>query len=158
MSEEKKYDQSQEEEPNCSTCNGDCSTCGHKKQDLRVKINDQSHIKLVLGVLSGKGGVGKSLVTSLLAAKLNKCGLKVGVLDGDITGPSIPKAFGVHEAAYQDHGLILPAVTKNGIKLISSNMLVENEDDPIVWRGSLICSLLTQFYKDVRWEESAVSS
>ena len=138
----------------CSSCTGDCSSCSHKKQDLKVKLNSKSKIKLVLGVLSGKGGVGKSLVTSLLATKLSQSGLKVGILDGDITGPSIPKAFNIHESAYQDEdGLILPAITKGGIKIISSNMLVENEDDPIVWRSSLLCSLLTQFYKDVRWEE-----
>ena len=135
----------------CSSCSGDCSSCSHKKQDLRVQINDKSKIKLVIGVLSGKGGVGKSLVTSLLASKLSKEGLKVGILDGDITGPSIPKAFNVHEFAYQENNLINPALTKGGIKLISSNMLLENEDDPIIWRGSLICSLLTQFYKDVNW-------
>ena len=134
----------------CSSCTGDCSSCSHKKQDLKVKLNSKSKIKLVLGVLSGKGGVGKSLVTSLLATKLSQSGLKVGILDGDITGPSIPKAFNIHESAYQDEdGLILPAITKGGIKIISSNMLVENEDDPIVWRSSLLCSLLTQFYKDV---------
>jgi Mrp family chromosome partitioning ATPase len=143
---------------NCkhSSCSGDCSSCsskcgGKSKEDFLVQINDKSNIKLVIGVLSGKGGVGKSLVTSLLAAKLSKAGLKVGVLDGDITGPSIPKAFNVHEHAYQEGGLILPAETKGGIKVISSNMLLDNEDDPIIWRSSLICSLLTQFYKDVKW-------
>ena len=144
---------------NCphSSCSGDCSSCSSKcggsKEDFLVQLNDKSKIKLVIGVLSGKGGVGKSLVTSLLASKLQKAGLKVGVLDGDITGPSIPKAFNVHEHAYQDSGLILPAETKSGIKLISSNMLLDCEDDPIIWRSSLICSLLTQFYKDVRWEK-----
>ena len=134
-------------------CNGDCEHCSHKSQDLRVTINDKSKIKLVIGVLSGKGGVGKSLVTSLLASRLNKEGLKVGILDGDITGPSIPKSFNIHENAYQEDGLILPAVSKNGIKIISSNMLLENEDDPILWRGTLICNLLTQFYRDVKWEK-----
>ena len=140
-----------------NSCSGDCSSCGHScggsKEDFLVKLNEKSSIKLVLGVLSGKGGVGKSLVTSLLATKLSKAGLKVGILDGDITGPSIPKAFNIHEPAYQEGGLILPAVTKGGIKLISSNMLLESEDDPIIWRSSLICSLLTQFYRDVRWEK-----
>lgn len=145
-------------EHNCShsSCTGDCSSCEHScgdKSSFLVQINDKSKIKLVLGVLSGKGGVGKSLVTSLLATKLAQEGLKVGILDGDITGPSIPKAFNIHENAYQEDGLIKPAITKGGIKLISSNMLLENEDDPIIWRGSLICSLLTQFYKDVKWEK-----
>ena len=136
-------------------CSGDCSSCvdkcGKYKEDLLIPLNDKSKIKLVIGVLSGKGGVGKSLVTSLLASKLAKSGLKVGVLDGDITGPSIPKAFNVHECAYQEDGLIIPAETKTGIKLISSNMLLDNEDEPIIWRGSLLCQLLTQFYKDVKW-------
>lgn len=141
---------------NCSEkeregCNGDCSHCSHKQQDLRVQINDKSNIKLIIGVLSGKGGVGKSMVTSLLANKLNKAGLKVGILDGDITGPSIPQAFNIHEPAYQEDNLIVPAVSKNGIKIISSNMLLEHEDDPIIWRGTLIANLLTQFYKDVKW-------
>lgn len=143
-------------EHNCSSssCSGDCSSCSekcHDRKSMIVQINDQSDIKLIIGVLSGKGGVGKSLVTTLLASRLNQRGLKVGILDADITGPSIPKSFNFHDFAYQDNGLILPGVTRNGIKIISSNMLLENEDDPILWRGSLICSLLTQFYRDVKW-------
>ncbi len=141
---------------NCSgecsgNCSGNCEGCsGHKKIPY-FELNDQSNIKLVLGVISGKGGVGKSLVTSLLATKLNDLGLKVGVLDADITGPSMGKSFGIKDKAYQDNGLILPHVTKKGIKVITTNMLLENDDDPIVWRGSMISSLIGQFYKDVKW-------
>ena len=124
-----------------------------KHEIEKLKMNDESHIKSVIGVISGKGGVGKSLVTSLLASALNQAGYKVGVLDADITGPSIPKTFGYNLFAYQTDNLILPGETKTGIKIISSNMLVEKEDTPIIWRSSLIVSLLGQFYKDVRWEE-----
>lgn len=137
----------------CEECGNDCSSCDKNNQDLLLKANSSTKIKRIIGVMSGKGGVGKSLVTSLLASKLQKKGLKVGILDGDITGPSIPKAFNIHEHAYQEDGLLLPSKSKSGIKIISSNMLLENEDDPIVWRGSLISSLLTQFYKDVNWGE-----
>ncbi len=143
---------------NCSSecsseCSGNCEGCsGHKKIPY-FELNDKSNIKLILGVISGKGGVGKSLVTSLLATKLNSLGLKVGVLDADITGPSMGKSFGIKDKAYQDNGLILPYVTKKGIKVITTNMLLENDDDPIVWRGSMISSLIGQFYKDVKWEK-----
>lgn len=134
-------------------CSGNCEGCsGHKKIPY-FELNDKSNIKLILGVISGKGGVGKSLVTSLLATKLNSLGLKVGVLDADITGPSMGKSFGIKDKAYQDNGLILPHVTKKGIKVITTNMLLENDDDPIVWRGSMISSLIGQFYKDVKWEK-----
>lgn len=139
---------------NCSSeCSGNCEGCSSKKKIPYFELNDKSHIKLVLGVISGKGGVGKSLVTSLLAVKLNSLGLKVGILDADITGPSMGKSFGIKEKAYQDNGLILPYVTKKGIKVITTNMLLDNDEDPIVWRGSMISSLIGQFYKDVRWEK-----
>ncbi len=146
MEEEKKCEECGE------NCSGDCDHCARKSQtDFRVELNDRSKIRLMIGVLSGKGGVGKSLVTSLLAKELSAKGMKVGILDGDITGPSIPKSFGIHEPAYQEENLLIPAVTSTGIKIISSNMFLENEDDPIIWRGSLISNLLTQFYKDVKW-------
>ncbi len=139
---------------NCSSeCSGNCEGCSSKKKIPYFELNDKSNIKLVLGVISGKGGVGKSLVTSLLAVKLNSLGLKVGILDADITGPSMGKSFGIKEKAYQDNGLILPYVTKKGIKVITTNMLLDNDEDPIVWRGSMISSLIGQFYKDVRWEK-----
>lgn len=137
-------------------CNHDCSSCKENcggGQIQKLILNDKSSIKCIIGVLSGKGGVGKSLVTSLAAAKLASLGYRVGVLDADITGPSMGKTFGIKEKAWQSDNLILPYTTENGIKVISSNMLLENDEDPILWRGSLISSLVSQFYKDVYWGE-----
>lgn len=146
-----------------SSCNGDCSNCSscegcghHSKEELRIPLNSKSRIKTIIGVTSGKGGVGKSLVSSLIATMLRKRGYSVGILDADITGPSIPKSFGIKDRAWQEDGLILPAKTKTGIDIISANMLLENDDDPILWRGSLISSLVQQFYKDVFWGEKEV--
>lgn len=139
-----------------SECNHNCSGCGVEGCSSRINKlkNETSNIKHCIAIVSGKGGVGKSFVTSLIASSLNKLGYKVGILDGDITGPSILKAFGIHERAYGDkEGHIFPAITKSNIKMISSNMLVEKETDPIIWRGGLITTLLGQFYKDVIWEE-----
>lgn len=137
-------------------CNSNCKDCT-ENCDHRVKMletNSLNKIKHIIGVVSGKGGVGKSFVTSLLASTLNKKGYKVGILDGDITGPSIPKAFNVHGNLEGDgHSLIFPYVTPTGIKMVSSNLLLAHEDDPIIWRGTLISSLLSQFYVDVLWEE-----
>ena len=137
-------------------CNHDCSNCSQANCSDRIekaKLNDRSHIKKIVGVLSGKGGVGKSYITSLLAVYLNRQGYKVGIMDADITGPSIPKAFGVKDKAYGEDGLIYPLESKGGIKLISSNCLLENDSDPIVWRGPLLGGLIKQFYEDVLWEE-----
>lgn len=120
----------------------------------KVTTNSANHIKHIIGIVSGKGGVGKSFVTSLIASKLNKSGYKVGIIDGDITGPSIPKAFNVHGSLEGDgDSLIFPALTESGIKLVSSNLMLPNETDPIIWRGTLISSLLVQFYRDVLWGE-----
>lgn len=143
-------------EENCDHKCENCSVegCSGRGGIEKVKPNSQSSFKHVIGVVSGKGGVGKSFVSSMLAVSLNRLGYKVGILDGDITGPSIPKAFNIHEQATGDGvSLIYPAITKTGIKVISSNMLLANETDPIIWRGTLISSLLTQFYTDVLWEE-----
>jgi len=142
-------------------CTHNCDTCGVENCGSRngggiekITTNPQSSFKHVIGIISGKGGVGKSFVTSMVAVKLAREGYKVGILDGDITGPSIPKAFNIHEQATGDGvNFIFPAITKTGIKVISSNMLLQNETDPIIWRGSLISSLLKQFYTDVLWEE-----
>ena len=138
-------------------CNHDCANCSQaqscESKIVKAKLNDQSHIKKIVGVLSGKGGVGKSFITSLLAVYLNRQGYKVGILDADITGPSIPKAFGIKEKAYGDNGLIYPLESKGGIKIISANNLLENDSDPIVWRGPLLGGLIKQFYEDVLWEE-----
>lgn len=135
---------------NCKGCQADC---GSREADFKQPANKYSHIKKVIGVVSGKGGVGKSLVTCLLAAGCAKAGLKVGVLDADITGPSVPKSFGVHSRAMQDGECLLPAVTNGGIKLMSINLLLESESAPVVWRGPVISGVINQFWSDVRWGE-----
>ncbi len=137
---------------NCETFTEECESRGKGVQKLET--NSLNKIKHIIGVVSGKGGVGKSFVTSLIASSLNKKGYKVGILDGDITGPSIPKAFNIHGSLEGDgHSLIFPYETKSGLKIVSSNLLLPNEDDPIIWRGTLISSLLSQFYVDVLWSE-----
>ena len=138
-------------------CNHDCANCSVaencESKIQKAKLNERSKIKRIVGVLSGKGGVGKSFITSLLAVYLNRQGYKVGILDADITGPSIPKAFGIKDKAYGEDNLIYPLVTNGGIKIISANCLLENDGDPIVWRGPLLGGLIKQFYEDVLWEE-----
>ena len=113
--------------------------------------NEYSNIKKVYGIVSGKGGVGKSLVTSLLAVDAARKGMKTAILDGDITGPSIPKSFGVHQKTYGSDIGIMPAVTRTGIKLMSINLLVDNEEDPVIWRGPVIAGAVQQFWTDVAW-------
>ena len=136
----------------CSTCGADCpSRGGSAPQSLRAETNQYSHVKHVIGVVSGKGGVGKSLVTGLMAAEMRRRGQEVAILDADITGPSIPKMFGYTDKAYGDERGILPGVTAGGIRLISVNMLLDNETDPVVWRGSLISGTVKQFWTDVVW-------
>jgi len=137
-------------------CDHNCESCSSKGscgEIQKAKLNERSSIKKVVAVLSGKGGVGKSFITSSLAVNLAKKGYKVGILDADVTGPSIPKAFGCHERAMGEDGLIYPYITKSGIKIISSNMLLENDDEPIIWRGVLLGNLVKQFYEEVLWEE-----
>ena len=140
-----------------SGCNHDCDNCssasGCESRIIKAKLNDRSKIKKIVGVISGKGGVGKSFVTSLLAAELARNGHRVGVLDADITGPSIPKAFGVKGPAEGEDGLIYPVESKMGIKIMSANLLLAHEDDPIIWRGPMLGNLVKQFYEDVLWEE-----
>ena len=135
---------------NCENCaqNGNCSS-----QIQKAKMNDKSHVKKVVAILSGKGGVGKSFITSYLAVSLKRKGYKVGILDADVTGPSIPKAFGIVEKAYGEDGLIYPLYTRSGIKIISANNLLEDDSEPIIWRGVLLGNLVKQFYEDVLWEE-----
>ena len=138
-------------------CTHDCSSCGEncgertEGFDPRAKANPHSNVKKVVAVMSGKGGVGKSLVTASLAAAVQKSGRQAAVLDADITGPSIPKAFGIHKRAMGDDQGIYPAVTSTGVKLMSLNLLVENESDPVVWRGALIAGTVKQFWSDVQW-------
>lgn len=142
-----------------SECTHDCSTCssncGERKepQSFLKLMNKNSNIKKVIGVVSGKGGVGKSLVSCLLAAKCQKAGLKVGVLDADITGPSVPKSFGITSRAMQDDTGLLPTVTKTGVKMMSINLLLEDVNSPVVWRGPVISGVIEQFWTDVNWGE-----
>ncbi len=143
-------------------CNHDCSSCSENcgernQEDLVLAQNAKSNIKKIIGVVSSKGGVGKSLVSSLIACALAKKGLNVGILDADITGPSIPHIFNIKEKANGDGTYIYPLPSKYlNIDIMSANMLLENDDDPILWRGSLISSLVSQFYQDVAWEEKDV--
>ncbi len=138
-----------------SECTHDCSSCsqncGERKQDLRAKTNEFSSIKKVVAVSSGKGGVGKSSVTCLLAVMMARRGYKVGVLDADITGPSIPRAFGITQKAQGSEIGILPAETHMGIKIMSINLLLEDENQPVVWRGPVLAGAVTQFWTDVVW-------
>lgn len=136
-------------------CNNDCANCKEKCdiKDLRENPNKYSSIKKVIGVVSGKGGVGKSLVTSLIATGLRRDGFEIGILDADITGPSIPKIFNVAgEVLGNEYGL-LPSEAKSGIKIMSSNLLLPNETDPVVWRGPIIAGLVKQFWTDVIWKD-----
>ena len=137
----------------CSTCSANCSSRQPSKEDFLEKLNDLSHVKKVIGIVSGKGGVGKSLVTSLLAVTFNRRNFTTAILDADVTGPSIPKAFGVKEKAHGTEQYIIPAVTKTGIQMISVNLLLENETDPVVWRGPVIAGTVKQFWTDVIWKD-----
>lgn len=134
---------------NCASCSSNCSS--KEKQDLRIPCGPFSSVKKVIGVVSGKGGVGKSLVTSLLASAMQARGNSCAVLDADITGPSIPKSFGIKERAKADETGLLPEVSKTGIKIMSVNLLLESEDSPVVWRGPVISGVIQQFWKDVAW-------
>ena len=139
-----------------SECTHDCSTCGadcasRKQESLLEPQNAQSNVKKVIAVVSGKGGVGKSLVTSLLAVLTKRNGAETAILDADITGPSIPKMFGVHDKAMGTEEGILPAETRTGIKMMSVNLLLENDTDPVIWRGALIAGTVKQFWTDVLW-------
>ncbi len=136
-------------------CNHDCSSCGESCSERieKAKLNAKSSVKKIIGVISGKGGVGKSLVSSLLAVGLNQTGAHVALLDADVTGPSIPKSFGIDGKAVGDGEMIIPAKSSHGIDIMSAAMLLENDDDPIVWRGPLIGNLVKQFYTDVLWKE-----
>ena len=131
---------------NCSSCSSNCSS-----RDMHVPANAQSSIKRVIAVVSGKGGVGKSTVTASLAVAMARRGKKVAILDADITGPSIPTAFGIHQRATGTDEGIDPAVTPGGIKLMSLNLLTANETDPVIWRGPVIAGVVTQFWQDVVW-------
>ena len=152
MSEEVKYEQES------SSCNHDCSSCssscGDRKPDksqFLEPMNEHSKIKRVIGVVSGKGGVGKSFVTSYLSVLMNRKGYKTAILDADITGPSIPKAFGVHKKAVANELGILPSMSKTGIEMMSVNLLLDMEDTPVIWRGPVIAGTVKQFWSQVLW-------
>ncbi len=135
----------------CSACG---SSCGERRQEQTCFLEQPhalSHIRRVIGVVSGKGGVGKSLVTSLLAVLAQRAGYRTGILDADITGPSIPRAFGLHERAVGTEQGIDPVVTRTGISIISLNLLTERETDPVVWRGPMLAGVVKQFWTDVLW-------
>ncbi len=138
---------------NCESCSSNCSDREKDQTDFKEKPHELSIIKKVIGVVSGKGGVGKSLVTSMLAVTMNRLGYSTAILDADITGPSIPKAFGIKEKAVGNKGGLFPVLTKEGISVMSINLLLENETDPVVWRGPIIAGTVKQFWTDVMWSE-----
>ena len=141
-----------------SSCNGNCSSCGsdcsdRKAESLLAQLNPKSSVKKVIAVVSGKGGVGKSTVTSMLAVAMARKGKRVGVLDADITGPSAPTAFGVSECQGANDDGLYPALTRGGIQVMSINLLLDNPGDPVVWRGPVIAGAVKQFWTDVIWED-----
>ena len=136
---------------NCESCS---QSCADRKApvDLKARLNEESRVGRVIGIVSGKGGVGKSLVTSLMAVSLNRSGQRTAILDADITGPSIPRAFGIQEKALGDGVHLLPALSRDGIQIISINLLLENATDPVIWRGPILAGTVKQFFSDVLWD------
>ena len=136
------------------TCDkSSCEGCASKKnpQSMQAAMNAMSNVKHLIGIVSGKGGVGKSFVTASLANRMAKKGYKVGILDADITGPSIPKIFGIHDHAQTDEQNLLPYIAADGTKVMSLNLLLENETDPVFWRGPVISGVVKQFWEEVSW-------
>lgn len=143
-----------------SSCSNDCSSCSsncssrREPQDLHFKLHEKSSVKKVIGIVSGKGGVGKSMTTSLMAVGMNRAGYKVGVLDADVTGPSIPKGFGLHEQLFgTSEGLIVPAMTNRGIDVVSINLLLDTETTPVIWRGPVLGNVIKQFWSETLWKD-----
>ena len=140
-----------------SECTHDCSTCGEScgqrqnPQSLLKEHHPEARVGKVIGIVSGKGGVGKSMVTSQMAVTMRRRGYSVGILDADVTGPSIPKAFGIHDRAMGTENALIPSVSKTGIQVMSINLLLENETDPVIWRGPVISGVVQQFWTDVLW-------
>ena len=140
-----------------SECTHDCSTCGSscgertEPQSLLQPLNSASRVGKVVAVVSGKGGVGKSMVTSMLAVLMQRRGYKTAILDADITGPSIPKAFNIHGTCFQSEHGIEPLASHTGIKVMSINLLLEKETEPVLWRGPVIAGVVNQFWTDVHW-------
>lgn len=146
-------------EVNSSNCDHNCESCAANcgertnPQDLKISLHPRSSVKHVIGVVSGKGGVGKSFVTSLLASELQRRGHRTAVLDGDITGPSMAKVFGIKEKMYGDGELAFPAKTKSGIQVVSSNMMLDSDEQPVIWRGPIVGGLIRQFYQEIFWDD-----
>ena len=139
---------------NCETCGENCASRKTNPADFREPPHALSSIKKVIGVVSGKGGVGKSLVTSLMACKLRARNNRVGILDADITGPSIPKAFGIHGmVGVTADQLMLPRTTSTGIEILSSNLILEHETDPVIWRGPVVGGVIKQFWSEALWKD-----
>ena len=139
-------------------CSGNCSSCGEscserKEESLIAALNPNSRVGKVIAVVSGKGGVGKSTVTSMLAATMQRAGKRSAILDADITGPSIPKSFGVSECPGATEEFLFPAKTERGIQIMSINLLLDNEKDPVLWRGPIIAGAVKQFWTDVFWDD-----
>ena len=134
----------------CATC-ASADSCPSKKVDLKVPANEYTHVKKVIGIVSGKGGVGKSMVTASLARLMKEQGYEVGILDADITGPSIPKMYGLHESATGTEVGMFPSVAKDGTRVMSVNLLLEEEDAPVIWRGPIIAGVVKQFWNEVLW-------
>jgi Mrp family chromosome partitioning ATPase len=136
---------------NYGNCDEDCADRKEEKHDFRAALNELSHVKKVIGIVSGKGGVGKSSVSAMLAVTMQRLGYRVGVLDADVTGPSIPKAFGIRgKAEGSDLGLY-PRQSKTGIAIMSVNLLLDNDTDPVIWRGPILGNTVKQFWTDVIW-------
>jgi len=134
----------------CNSCKADCAS---REEDLHFKSNALSKIKRTIGVFSAKGGVGKSSVTAMLAVIMNRRGYKTAVLDADLTGPSIPKAFGLKHGVSGEENLLFPAISKKGIEVMSINLLLENESSPVIWRGPVLGGVIKQFYEQTCWNE-----
>ena len=147
------------EEQKSGCTSSDCAGCAHadscssKPQDFKKPANPFSHVKNVIAVVSGKGGVGKSMVTASLARLMREQGFSVGILDADITGPSIPKMYGIHENAKGSEAGMFPCEAKDGTRIMSVNLLLEHESDPVIWRGPVIAGVVEQFWTDVMWGE-----
>lgn len=137
----------------CESCQANCADRKEQKTDFSEKPHEMSSIKKVIGIVSGKGGVGKSLVTSMLAVAMNRLNYRTAILDADITGPSIPKAFGLKEKATANELGLFPVKTKTGIDIMSINLLLEKDTDPVVWRGPIIAGTVKQFWTDVIWND-----
>ena len=139
---------------NCSSCGENCSSRTAEQTSFLEPLNPASSVKKVIGVVSGKGGVGKSLVTALMAVKMNSMGKHTAILDADITGPSIPKAFGlgVDGVSVNPDGLMVPATTATGIEIMSANLLLDHDTDPVIWRGPVIAGAVKQFWQEALWE------